>query len=293
MKLFVTTLILSFGLLSVSSTKKPSKKRALKVLTGFTQYIPSGNSVIDGDTASVQAFYMSTTEITNFQYMEFVYDLKNQNETEKLKVAIPDSNLWNTSMGWEMNGYKRHYYGHPAYHSYPVVNISKEGAELYCDWLTSKYDTISNGELNIKFRLPSKAEWIRAARGDNHFQVFAWQGIYLRNKDGQILANHLSFGSENIHYNLESKTYEIKQIAKVAHAPLDAADVTAPAKSYWPNEFGLYNMNGNVSEMIADENIAIGGDWHSPGFDIQNESFKVFDSAHPTVGFRIVASYVE
>lgn len=293
MKSILALVVLCFGLLSISTNKKPSKKRALKILNGFCQYVPSGNCVIDKDSISVQSFYMSTTEITNFQYMEFVFDLKKHNQAEKLKIALPDSSLWNTSMDWEMNAYSKYYYGHPAYHSYPVVNISKKGAELYCDWLSAKYDSLSNGELSLKFRLPTKPEWIRAARGNKHLQVFSWEGVYLRNKDGQYLANHLSLGSENIHYNSETKTYEVKQIATVAHSPLDAADVTAPVKSYWPNEYGFYNMNGNVSEMIADENIAIGGDWHSPGFDIQNESYKTFDSAHPTVGFRIVASYKE
>ena len=32
----------------------------------------------------------------------------------------------------------------------------------------------------------------------------------------------------------------------------DGADITAPVKSYWPNDYGLYQMAGNVSEWVMD-----------------------------------------
>ena len=38
----------------------------------------------------------------------------------------------------------------------------------------------------------------------------------------------------------------------VAGSLNDNADITAPVKSYWPNDYGLYNMAGNVSEWVMD-----------------------------------------
>lgn len=61
---------------------------------------------------------------------------------------------------------------------------------------------------------------------------------------------------------------------------------------YQPNEFGFYNMNGKVSEMISDGDFAVGVDWLSTGYSVQNESVKNFKEAHPTVGFRVVASHL-
>ena len=73
----------------------------------------------------------------------------------------------------------------------------------------------------------------------------------------------------------------------------DNADVLAPSKSYWPNDFGIYNMNGNASEMISDGEFVVGGDWRSPGYDIRNESIKAYNGPSPEIGFRIVASYIQ
>lgn len=290
--LFTLTLIL---LTSLTFAPKPNAKSALKVLKGFCEYVPSGNAVIEGDTSSVQAFYMSATEITNFQYNEFLWHLKKNGETEKYEIAKIDTMAWNTAFGnAHMEPMTSHYHNHPAYRNYPVVNISKEGAELYCQWLTEVYDSLSGGELSLKFRIPTRAEYIRAARGDHHIRTYAWGGPYVRNSEGQFLANFVGNGAESITRNKETGKLEFIQVdyhELIMHK--DNAYLTAQAKSYWPNEFGFYNLNGNVAEMISDGNIAVGGSWYSPGYDIRNESVEDFNEPHPTVGFRIVATYLE
>jgi formylglycine-generating enzyme required for sulfatase activity len=292
--LLITVLFVVAILMSFTAEKKPSSKQAKKSLNGFCNYVPSGSIVIDSDTTTVQAFYMSTTEVTNLQYKEFLIDLKMKGELEKLQIANIDSTLWNTSFGWENNGFKDYYHNHPAYHDYPVVNITKEAAELYCEWLTEKYRVASGGELSLKFRIPTRAEWMRAARGNDHSSIYSWEGPFLRNDKGLVLANHLQIGTQNLTRNLE--TGEIEFVDKshriYGSSSEDGADVTALARSYWPNQYGFYNMNGNVSEMISDGDQAVGGDWYSPGFDIRNESVKEFKEAHPTVGFRVVTSHL-
>ena len=75
-------------------------------------------------------------------------------------------------------------------------------------------------------------------------------------------------------------------------AHYDGAVLTSQAKSFGPNEFGFYHISGNVAEMIADSDHAIGGSWYSPGYDIRIESVKDFNESHPTVGFRVVATYL-
>lgn len=287
------TILCTTILVSFTSEKKPSSKRAMKVLNGFCNYVPSGNAVIDNDTTSVQAFYMSQ-EITNFQYQEFLDDLKKNGETEKLKIAYYDSIAWNTAFEWDNNGYKDYYHSHPAYRDYPVVNITKEGAELYCAWLTEKYEEMSGGELKLKFRIPSRSEWMRAARGDNHYYTYSWGGPFLRNSEGVYLANHLQIGTQNLTRN--TKTGELEIVSKdkriYGRTAFDHSDVTAPTVSYRPNDHGFYNMNGNVAEMISDGDQAVGGSWFSPGYDVRNESVQEFKEAHPTVGFRVVATYL-
>ncbi len=69
-------------------------------------------------------------------------------------------------------------------------------------------------------------------------------------------------------------------------------DVLAPCKSYWPNEFGIYNLSGNVAEMLGDEDVVVGGDWRSPGYDVQLTSARPYEGPSPAIGFRVVATII-
>lgn len=285
--------ILFAGLIlaSFTTSKKTSLKRAQKTLDDFCAYIPSGNSLVEGDTVSVQSFYMSSSEITNLQYREFLTDLIRTGDLESYDIAKIDSTGWTRTFPEDfMKPMETCYHSHPAYDNYPVVNVSKEGAELFCKWLTEKYDSLSNGEMKLKFRLPLRSEWIRAANGNLLSATYSWGGPYLRNDKGCMLANFLTMGSENITRNPDTREMEV--IKTGLSTDNDGADLIAPTKSYSPSGFGLYNMNGNVAEMISDGDFAVGGDWHSPGYDIRNSSIRDFNRSEPTVGFRVVTTFL-
>jgi formylglycine-generating enzyme required for sulfatase activity len=281
--LFFLALILH----SYQIEKKFSLKQAL---TASYKFIPSGNVMMNGDTISVQAFYIYEKEITNLDYREFLLDLKNNGEFEKLKIAQVDSMKWNMSTG-ENAAYVKYYHSHPAYNEYPVINISHEAAGLYCKWLGEKYDKKYGVKGRFLFRLMEKAEYIRACRGDSD-ATYAWGSHSLHNNKGQPMCNFTRLSAEHIHLNFEKKAYEIK-VDKNTSTMATGVDVLATSKSYWPNIFKVYNLNGNAAEMIAQKGIAVGGSWRDPGYDVRVESERTYDGPNPLTGFRVVITSVD
>lgn len=280
----LTTVLFAF----TTKTKKEKFKDLYSfVPSGACSYYPN-----DTNMYSVYAFYMSTGEVTNKQYRTFLNDLKAKGNNKSYKIAVPDTTLWSSKNSY-MEPFVNLYFSHPAYDNYPVVNITKQGAEMYCDWLT-KIMRKNYPKNNFNdFRLPTKHEWVYAAKGGLKKSPYPWGGPYLRNSKGCVLANFANIGEQNITKN-DSGGFEIvgKDKFMYDYSDIGNADVTAPTKSYWPNGFGLYNMAGNVAEMVSDEDVVMGGSWRSPGHDIQTTSQQKYVGAANTIGFRVISTYI-
>lgn len=257
------------------------------------------------DSVSIKEFWMSKTEITNFEYAEFVYWVKKSGDKEKLKIVLPDTLVWRQKLAYN-EPYVEYYFRHPAYKDYPVVGVSHEAAVLYCEWLTAIYNEKLK-ELfpklkakKIEVRLPTVEEWMWAAKGGLQLSPYPWGGPYLRNSKGDYLGNFRSVGEGSISYDANAGKPILRAYGGdymgVAGQLNDNASITAPVKSYYPNNYGLYNMAGNVSEMTSKPGTAKGGSWFTCGYELQIEAPDPFEgdaSPKSHVGFRPIFTIIE
>jgi len=231
---------------------------------------------------SLPEFFIAATEVTNFQWKEFLMYLKQEGRMEEYRDNILDTTVWRPLLAYN-EPFVDYYYQHKAYSEYPAVGMTLKQAQAYANWLTEIY-ALKNQSVKIIFSVPTKKQWIRAARGEWQTH-YPWDGKYMRNSKGAYLSNFKNYDAANIHYNTEINKYEVMSMSQCMEGT-----ITAPAESYYPNKFGIYNMSGNVAELVSDDTVAMGGSWNDTGYDVRVESEQPATQPKSTIGFRMVAT---
>jgi formylglycine-generating enzyme len=242
-------------------------------------WIPSGTFMMGADNnqaaqdeypkhaVQLNGFWMDVTEVTNAQFQKFVEathyvtiaervptweDMKKQLPPDTPKP--PDSVFVAGSLVFQkaenevsLNDYGQWWvflkganWRHPqgeksnlkGKEQYPVVHIAWEDAMAYCKWAGK--------------RLPTEAEWEYAARGGRQGQIFPWGNEPV--DSGSPKAN--SWQGKFPYLNLKK----------------DGFEGLAPTKSFAPNDYGLYDMAGNVWEWCFD--------WYHPDY-YKNDNGKI------------------
>jgi formylglycine-generating enzyme required for sulfatase activity len=159
---------------------------------------------------------------------------------------------------------------------HPVVNVSWEDADAFCQWAGG--------------RLPTEAAWEYAARGGDKAQLYPW--------GNQPSHDHANYGSDDC-------------CAGVA-VGADRWENTAPVRSFAPNGYGLFDMGGNAWEWVADWfapyepgpatdpagprsgvlHIVRGGSWLNVPTALRASSRLPFSGQVSNIGFRCIRNPV-
>lgn len=178
---------------------------------------------------------------------------------------------------------RKYYFGNPDYDMYPVIYVSWEKARDYCEWAGR--------------RLPTEAEWERAARGDEGVWVYPW---------GNVLPD-----GENANF-CDSNCKFMGRDEGVDDGYADTSPVDGFVQGTSPHN--ILNMAGNVWEWVADyylidfyqnspfenpvgpeigsERVLRGGSFDRQAFELQStyRLGSAQDTASKHVGFRCAMS---
>ena len=222
--------------------------------------------------------------------------------------VYPDTLVWLFDYSYSFNEpLTQKYFWHPAYDNYPVVGVNWRQAKAFCVWRTQLKNTFmaqKSGEASLHdYRLPTEAEWEWAARGGHDFNPYPWGGPYTRNDKGCFLGNY-----KPLRGNYSD----------------DGGATPIIAAHYPPNDWGLYDMAGNVAEWTsdafdessynftwdlnpqytynADDNdppvlkrkVVRGGSWKDIRYymEVASRTYEYQDTAKSYIGFRCVQPYL-
>lgn len=279
----------------------------------LTELFYQGNDKFEGKTEiNADKF---TVEYQDYNWLGAAHnngDWQNANKQAKRnsfffkkKVKVyPDTLVWIRDFSYSYNEpMTRNYFWHPAFDDYPVVGVNWHMARAFCWWRTKLWNQYRGNEVNTEdFRLPTEYEWEYASRGGHDQAPYPWGGYYTRNSKGCLLAN---FKPGRGNY------------------PEDGGQYTVKADAYFPNDYGLYNMAGNVAEWtitaynpnteglhdfnpdyrydaaetdpIAKKTKVIrGGSWKDIAHYLQTgtRTFEYQDTTKSYIGFRCVLTFL-
>lgn len=223
-------------------------------------------------------------------------------------LVYPDTLVWVRDFTFSFNEPMTNmYFSSPAYDNYPVVGVTWKQAKAFCVWRTNYLNQAlySSGQGIVQdYRLPIEAEWEYAARGGLDHSMYPWGGVYLRNKLGCFIAN---FKPLRGNYTDDGSMYP----ARVGFYG-------------FPNEFGLYDMAGNVAEWtitaydpsayvfshdmnpyysynarpddppVMKRKVVRGGSWKDVAryLQVSTRDYEYQDTTKSYIGFRCVRSYL-
>ena len=216
--------------------------------------------------------------------------------------VYPDTIMWLRDFQFSYNDPKmRMYFSHPGFSNYPVVGVTWEQSQAFCQWRTQYFNN-ANVIGGQDYRLPTEAEWEYAARGGKKLALYPWGGNYVRDNRGCFLANFKPMRGSYTD---------------------DTGATTMKVASFAPNDFGLYDMAGNVAEwtssahlessnaLVSDMNpsfqynaknsdpdvlkrkIVKGGSWKDVANYLQCgvKTYEYQNESRPYIGFRCVRTY--
>ncbi len=230
-----------------------------------------------GTVKMAEGYFVDETEISNFNWVEYMYwhQKKFGKESPEYIATLPDTSVWGQLKELEAN-----YLRHPGFRDFPVVGVSHQQAVHFCKWrskMVNTYIYIRDNKVEyhsdstydeapqlFQYRLPTEEEWKQMAE----FPLTE-KAMKKISKSQEEDCNFYKKGEKGV------------------------INMLKPNHSYYPNSAGVYNIYGNVAEMISEEGYVYGGSWVHFKKDAKNNNGIKYDQPTDWIGFRCVCDRVK
>ncbi len=233
-----------------------------------------------GTVQLIDSLYIDKCEVSNIAWREFVnYILKVQKDPDLYIKMLPDTTVWKTQL-FNNSIFIDFYFRHPDYNDFPVVGVSYEQAKVFCEWRTDRVNELLEKTpkapyRKILYRLPTKKEWELAATGKLELEKFP-------------------YGYESTEFKSHGKVYNtFNCLYERVDSTINLRETVLPVLSSEANKYGIYNMIGNVSEMVAEKGISKGGHFNLYIDDCKILKDRKYYFPECWLGFRCVCEIVD
>jgi formylglycine-generating enzyme required for sulfatase activity len=219
-------------------------------------FVPQQAAARSGTASGAHAFALGRYEVTRREYAAFVA-ATGRSAAKCREPRSPLSAL--RKLSWREPGFAQD-------DSHPVVCVSWDDANAYAQWLGAR--------LHARYRLPTHAEWLLAARAAGTRRNACAQANVADAKNALLRRDDGSACSDGFAY-------------------------TAPVGKFKANSFNMYDLAGNVSEWTTDckegkgpscaDHMFSGPSWRdSPDRAIEAQDDAGADTGYTTIGFRLL-----
>jgi iron(II)-dependent oxidoreductase len=214
LNLVLFTLLVAMGGCSEEEAEQPEPPQGMVLIPAGHFQMGSEEGDVDEapiHTVYLDAFYIDKYEVTNAQYRKFVEATGHPAPRGTGYTAVYDVLDRDDYQPWNDPGFNQP--------NHPITNVTWSDAIAYCEWLGK--------------RLPTEAEWEKAARSGIEGAKYTWGNSDPNNRTANFADSNTRF---------EWRSQEIN----------DSFLFVAPVGSFQPNGYGLFDMAGNLWEWCSD-----------------------------------------
>ena len=251
--------------------------------------------------------YCDQFEISNIDWKEYVYWVKRVfgDSTPEYFASLPDTTVWE-KLDSCYHIYKQVYFSHPSYNSYPVVGVSHQQSLEYSIWRSDRVFEqllIRQNKISLDQNLDPKTYFTIDRYYNRTLKTIIDPELYLFYPNYELPSREdrasILISVDSLNFSKLEKCKTKKCRDQFVNYPKMQSDIDSCSSAIpmistgdvQSNLFPIYNLRGNVSEMLSQPDLQCGGSWNSKRGDVIKNDLQNNLMPSATIGFRNICRW--